>query len=145
MFCLWEVRRPRFAFSDPKRERYTWSPQKGLHMVGYTWWATHGLFFLPFLKDVCSKTMCRPPCVALPFVTFRRMSAGKTMCSPCPFDQRREGYTWCATDGGDTSNATQTHLKRTSNAPQTHLKRVQSTECKGGRRHPQGRYEPGHA
>ena len=99
MFCLWEVRRPRFAFSDPKRERYTWSPQKGLNRVGYTWWATHGLFFLPFLKDVCSKTMCRPPCVALPFVTFRRMSAGKTMCSPLPFDQRREGYTWWSTHG----------------------------------------------
>jgi len=87
------------TFSDPKKECYTWSPQKGLHMVGYTWWATHGLFFLPFLKDVCSKTMCRPPCVALPFVTFRRMSAGKTMCSPLPFDQRREGYTWWSTHG----------------------------------------------
>ena len=83
-------KRPCVTSFPPTRD----SKKGGLHMVVYTW-----SFFPQFLKDVCSKTMCRPPCVALPFGTFRRMSTEKTMCSPLPFDQRREGYTWCATHG----------------------------------------------
>ena len=93
------------------------SEQRFSEREGYTWWSTHGFAADILQKWRKKKTMCRPPCVALPFwnlwseerrlhmdfffVHFRRMSAGKTMSSPLPSDQRfqKRGlhmvvYTW---------------------------------------------------
>ena len=79
-------------------------PSKSYKREGYTWWSTHGFAADILQKWKKKKTMCRPPCVALPFwnlwseerrlhmvfffVHFQRMSAGKTMCSRLPSDQR---------------------------------------------------------